>query len=173
MSTTWASMATVAEMLRPLRVFSGVYVGVPEYRRVRVFVPEYGQEIVQDSSPVRDLLERWPALFDVIQDAGVDNRREVVIHGLMVYLSENAEHLEAHYQHTNGNLDPDDLKYQRELCRWQSFRGRDRFGGGTVSVPAALLVAGYLQTASSLLTLLHFACSGDGCSVLDSRAVLF
>ncbi|KAL7838365.1 hypothetical protein AOLI_G00267690 [Acnodon oligacanthus] len=121
------------------------------------------QEIVEDSPPVRDLLERWPALFDVIQvkeefkrltatdlesqfysnldkytdrllrlfcfkggnaarkmnevlmlldqDAGVDNCREVVIRGLMVYLSENTEHLITHYQHTNGDLDPDDLKH--------------------------------------------------------------
>ncbi|KAL7884410.1 hypothetical protein AOLI_G00071800 [Acnodon oligacanthus] len=49
-------------------------------------------------------------LMLVDQDAGVDNRREVVIHGLMVYLSENTEHLITHYQHTNGDLDPDDLK---------------------------------------------------------------
>ncbi|XP_066527645.1 uncharacterized protein [Hoplias malabaricus] len=120
------------------------------------------QEIVEDSPPVQDLLERWPALFDVIQvkeefkrltatdlesqfysnldkytdrllrlfhskggnaarkmnevlilldqDDGVDNRREVVIYGLMVYFSENAEHLITHYQHTNGDIDPDDLK---------------------------------------------------------------
>ncbi|KAI4899927.1 hypothetical protein NFI96_008311, partial [Prochilodus magdalenae] len=45
------------------------------------------------------------------QDAGVDNRREVVIRGLMVYLSENAEHLITHYQHINGDLDPDDLTH--------------------------------------------------------------
>ncbi|KAL6489211.1 hypothetical protein MHYP_G00029520 [Metynnis hypsauchen] len=121
------------------------------------------QEIVEDSPPVRDLLERWPALFGAIQvkeefkrltaidlesrfyynldkytdrllrffrskggnaarkmnqvlmlldqDAGVDNRREVVIRGLMVYLSENAEHLITHYQHINGDLDPDDLTH--------------------------------------------------------------
>ncbi|KAI4876113.1 hypothetical protein NFI96_026147 [Prochilodus magdalenae] len=45
------------------------------------------------------------------QDAGVDNRREVVIRGLMVYLSENAERLITHYQHINGDLDPDDLTH--------------------------------------------------------------
>ncbi|KAL7889569.1 hypothetical protein AOLI_G00018270 [Acnodon oligacanthus] len=44
-------------------------------------------------------------------DAGVDNCREVVIRGLTVYLSEYAEHLITHYQHTNGDLDSDDLKH--------------------------------------------------------------
>lgn len=36
--------------------------------------------------------------FYATKDAGVDNRTEVVIRGLMVYLSENAEHLITHYQ---------------------------------------------------------------------------
>ncbi|XP_072565352.1 uncharacterized protein [Paramormyrops kingsleyae] len=120
------------------------------------------QEIVEDSPPVHDLLQRWPALFDVTQvkeefrrltaidlesqlysnldkytdrllslyhskggnaarkmqdllilldqDAGVDNRRDVVIRGLMVHFSENVEHLITHYQDTHGDLNPDDLK---------------------------------------------------------------
>ncbi|XP_053095998.1 uncharacterized protein LOC117599184 [Pangasianodon hypophthalmus] len=43
------------------------------------------------------------------QDDGVDKRREVVICCLIVYLSENAEHLIAHYTDIRGEISQDDL----------------------------------------------------------------
>ncbi|XP_025758453.1 uncharacterized protein LOC109194304 isoform X2 [Oreochromis niloticus] len=55
------------------------------------------KEVVDKKPDIKNLLERWPGLFQMEEDAGADIRRECILKSLIIYLGERVEDLIKEY----------------------------------------------------------------------------